>query len=117
MYRYDSFFIFQEIYIKISFILILFDALTFILFYLTETITSNPSTGSVSLNFPAYIQPSPGGSYNPGLFDTLPHIRLEGLTADYINVIILLLLLTYVGSIFLPALNLGPLVSQFTGKL
>jgi hypothetical protein len=80
----------------------------------TKTITSNPSTGSVSLNFPAYIQPSPGGSYNPGLFDTLPHIRLEGLTADYINVIILLLLLTYVGSIFLPALNLGPLVSQFT---
>jgi len=80
----------------------------------TKTISSNPSTGAVSINFPAYIQPSPGGSYNPGFFDTLPHIRLEGLTADYINVIILLLLLTYVGSIFLPALNLGPLVSQFT---
>ena len=91
--------------------------LKFLFFCSIETISSNPSTGAVSINFPAYIQPSPGGSYNPGFFDTLPHIRLEGLTADYINVIILLLLLTYVGSIFLPALNLGPLVSQFTGEL
>ena len=84
--------------------------------YFKETITSNPSTGSVSVNFPSYIRPSNGGSYNPGFFDTLPYIRLEGLTADYINVVIILLLLTYLATIFLPALNLGPLVSQLTGK-
>lgn len=80
-----------------------------------ETITSNPSTGAVSVNFPSYIPQSSGGSYTPGFFDTLPYIRLEGLTADYINVVTILLILTYVASIFLPLLNLGPLVSQLTG--
>ena len=80
-----------------------------------ETITSNPSTGAVSVNFPSYIPQSSGGSYTPGFFDTLPYIRLEGLTADYINVVIILLIFTYIASIFLPALNLGPLVSQLSG--
>ena len=82
-----------------------------------ETITSSASAGTVSVNFPNYIQPSTGGSYNPGFFDTLPYIRLEGLTADYINVVIILLLLTYLAAYLLPALNLGPLFSQLTGKL
>jgi len=80
----------------------------------TKTITSSASAGTVSVNFPNYIQPSTGGSYNPGFFDTLPYIRLEGLTADYINVIIIVLLLSYLAAYLLPALNLGPLFSQLT---
>jgi len=80
----------------------------------TKTITTSSNTGgTISFNYPA-SSPSYSGSYTPGFFDTLPHIRLEGLTADYLNVIIVLLIISYIASIFLPLLGLGPIFSQLT---
>ena len=80
-----------------------------------ETITSSASTGAISINYPSSSSSSSGGSTSVGFFDTLPYIRLEGLTADYLNVLIVVLMLFYGLSIFSSYLNLQPLIDQFTG--
>merc|ERR1739842_234558 len=81
----------------------------------TKTITSSASTGAISINYPSSSSSSSGGSTSVGFFDTLPYIRLEGLTADYLNVLIVVLMLFYGLSIFSSYLNLQPLIDQFTG--
>ena len=81
-----------------------------------ETVTSNSNTGTISFNYPTSRPTDNGGSYTPGFFDTLPHIRLEGLTADYLNVIIVLLIISYIASYILPMLGLGTLFTQLWGK-
>ena len=80
-----------------------------------ETITSSASTGAISINYPSSSSSSSGGSTSVGFFDTLPYIRLEGLTADYLNVLIVILMAFYGLSIFSSYLNLQPLIDQFTG--
>merc|ERR1719464_2146266 len=80
----------------------------------TKTITSSASTGAISINYPSSSSSSSGGSTSVGFFDTLPYIRLEGLTADYLNVLIVILMLFYGLSIFSSYLNLQPLIDQFT---
>lgn len=76
-----------------------------------KTVTSSSSTGAISINFPASSPSYSGGTYNPGILDTLPFIRLEGISADHVNVVIVLLILTYLATIFFPLLNLGSLFS------
>ena len=90
---------------------------TFLIFHyiFLETITSSASTGAISINYPSSSSSSSGGSTSVGFFDTLPYIRLEGLTADYLNVLIVILMLFYGLSIFSSYLNLQPLIDQFTG--
>merc|ERR1711997_73674 len=80
----------------------------------TKTITSSASTGAISINYPSSSSSSSGGSTSVGFFDTLPYIRLEGLTADYLNVLIVILMAFYGLSIFSSYLNLQPLIDQFT---
>merc|ERR1719464_1745862 len=80
----------------------------------TKTITSSASTGAISINYPSSSSSSSGGSTSVGFFDTLPYIRLEGLTADYLNVLIVILMAFYGFSIFSSYLNLQPLIDQFT---
>merc|ERR1719400_127037 len=80
----------------------------------TKTITSSASTGAISINYPSSSSSSSGGSTSVGFFDTLPYIRLEGLTADYLNVLIVILMLFYGLSVFGSYLNLQPLIDQFT---
>ena len=94
------------------------EAITYILVYILETTTSSSSTGAISFNYGGGSLPSysGGSSYTPGFLDTLPHIRLEGLTADYLNGIIVVLLIAYIGSAILPLFNVGPLFSQLSRK-
>ena len=85
--------------------------------------TVDTNAGSVSINYPAPASTSSssssnnGGSYSPGFFDTLPHIRLEGLTKDYIYGISLLILLAYTISFFLSLLNLWPSTERISGNI
>ena len=91
--------------------------------FLLESVAVDTNAASVAINYPASASTSSsssssnGGSYNPGIFDTLPHIRLEGLTVDYIYGISLFLLLAYTVSFFLSLFNLFPSTERISGNI
>ena len=88
---------------------------------ISEAIEIDTDPGLVSIHYPA--APSSLSSsvnnveeYNPGFFDNLPHIRLDGLTKEYINIISFVLVSTYVIMFLLSLLNLWPLTERLSGK-
>ena len=89
-----------------------------------ESIEVDTSAGSVSINFPAASSSSSGSSssntgeaYNPGLFDTLPHIRLEGLTEGVVYAMSFFLLSAYIIVFVLYLLNLWPSTDRVSGMI
>ena len=89
-----------------------------------ESIEVDTSAGSVSINYPAASSSSSGSSssntgepYNPGLFDTLPHIRLEGLTEGVVYAMSFFLLLAYIIVFISYLLNLWPSTDRVSGMI
>lgn len=89
-----------------------------------ESIEVDTNSGSVSINYPAASSSSSSDSsssnneeeYNLGFYYTFPHISLEVLTKEYINVISFLLVSAYVIMFVLSLLNLWPSTERVSGK-
>ena len=93
--------------------------LKLIIMCISETVSTS-SSGALSINYPAVVSSSSssssGGSYTPGIFKW-PYLMLHGVSASTLNIIIALLIIAYVGSIFLPLLNVAPLLNQLAGEI
>ena len=57
-----------------------------------------------------------GSTYKPGLFDTLPFIRLEGISVDTMYTVVLTLMLIYSAILLYPVLTQGPLFRRISGN-
>ena len=94
---------------------------TFIYNIILEAIEIDTHSGLVSIHNPAASTSSSssannGEEYNPGLFDNFPHIRLDGLTKEYIDIMAFFLVSAYVIMFLLSMLNLGPSTGRISGK-
>ena len=112
---------------RVQFTNLLGTKLSYVLFMcnlILESIAVDTNSGSVSINYPAASSSSSSGSsssnneeeYNLGFYYTFPHISLEGLTKEYINVISFLLVSAYVIMFVLSLLNLWPSTERVSGK-
>ena len=90
----------------------------------SETVTPITYAGSVSgvaaVNVPVTIsQPAIfTGAHKVGFFDTLPYIRLEGVTVDFIYTVILLMMAAYAIGMLISLVNQTPfLMNRISGKI
>ena len=89
----------------------------------SETVTPITYAGSVSgvaaVNVPVTIS-RPAvftGAHKVGFFDTLPYIRLEGVSVDFIYTVILLLMAAYAISMLITLVNQTPfLMNRISGN-
>ena len=88
------------------------------LLVILETIRA-PSSGGIVVNVPSSVSGGAvftGSTYKPGLFDTLPFIRLEGISVDTMYTIVLALMLVYSAILLYPLLTQGPLFRRISGN-
>ena len=90
----------------------------------SETVTPITYAGSVSgvaaVNVPVSIsQPAIfTGAHKVGFFDTLPYIRLEGVTVDFIYTVILLMMAAYAIGMLISLVNQTPfLMNRISGNI
>ena len=89
----------------------------------SETVTPITYAGSVSgvaaVNVPVTIS-RPAvftGAHKVGFFDTLPYIRLEGVTVDFIYTVILLMMAAYAIGMLISLVNQTPfLMNRISGN-
>ena len=92
--------------------------------FFLETVTPITYAGSVSgvaaVNVPVTIS-RPAvftGAHKVGFFDTLPYIRLEGVSVDFIYTVILLLMAAYAISMLITLVNQTPfLMNRISGNI
>ena len=94
------------------------------LIFFSETVTPITYAGSVSgvsaVNVPVSIsQPAIfTGAHKVGFFDTLPYIRLEGVTVDFIYTVILLMMAAYAIGMLISLVNQTPfLMNRISGNI
>ena len=92
--------------------------------FFSETVTPITYAGSVSgvaaVNVPVTIsQPAIfTGAHKVGFFDTLPYIRLEGVTVDFIYTVILLMMAAYAIGMLISLVNQTPfLMNRISGNI
>ena len=86
--------------------------------FLIETIAA-PSSGGIAISVPSSVSGTAiftGSTYKPGLLDTLPYIRLEGVSVDTMYTVVLALMLVYSAMLLYPLFTQGPLFRRISGN-
>ena len=88
-----------------------------LLLLFSETIVA-PSTGGVVVSIPSALANAifTGSTYKPGFLDTLPYIRLEGVSVDTMYTVVLVLMLAYSALLVYPLFTQSLLFRRISGN-